>query len=92
MTDLVEIKAERRTSAGKSFCRKLRKSGLIPGNILDAKNPEMIELSPKWLPVAWKSGKKFMLNLDGKTTPVMIKELQLSRVSRVALHVDLVRT
>lgn len=92
MAEVVEIKANNRTGMGKSFCRKLRKAGLIPGNILDAKNPEMIELDPKWLPVAWKAEKKFNLNLNGTVIPVMIKELQLSRVSRQALHVDLVRT
>ena len=89
MSDLITIEGNIRTSTGKSYCRKLRQKGLIPANILDKNNPTMIELNPKFLSVAWQSGKKFKLKLDGQEKVVSIKELQLESVRRVPLHVDL---
>ncbi len=88
--ELLEIPGWKRTESGKGYARKIRRQGKIPANILDKAQSEMIELDPKWLSKAWKSGKKFSLNLDGKTRTVTIKELQIDPVKRAPLHVDLV--
>ncbi|MBC60911.1 MAG: hypothetical protein CMP11_00480 [Zetaproteobacteria bacterium] len=82
------IEAARRSETGKSYNRKLRAKGLIPGNIYKEEKSEMIELDPKWLSKAWKNGKKFNLSIDGQIKPVVIKELQINPVKRSAVHVD----
>ena len=88
-TELVTIAANRRQETGKGYARKLRARNLIPANLMEKSKATAIELDPKWLSKAWKSGKKFNLELDGTTKPVIIKELQVSAVRREVQHVDL---
>lgn len=89
---MVTIEAMVREESGKSACRQIRKAGFVPGNILGKTPGEStkIKLDPKYLPHAWKSGKKFNMVLNGKTTVVRIHELQINPVKRLALHVDLI--
>jgi large subunit ribosomal protein L25 len=89
MSELITIKANARTEIGKNYCRQLRVQGKIPGNIMNKTQATMIELDPKFLSVAWKSGKKFNLDFNGDVRAVFIKELQINPVKRTALHVDL---
>lgn len=89
-TELVTIEATTRKGLGKSDCRKIRKAGKIPANLYDKGKAVNIELDPKLLPRAWTSGKVFNLSFNGQTRKVLIKELQLHSVKRLALHVDLV--
>ena len=86
----VSIEASRRTGTGKSYTRKLRAGGKVPAVLLDNGSSTLLELDPKLLPKAWKSGgRKFNMVLDGKTTLVKIQELQIHPVRRTAVHVDL---
>jgi large subunit ribosomal protein L25 len=87
--ELIEIPGWKRSKSGKGHARKLRKLGKIPANILNKSQSELIEIDPKWLSKAWKSGKKFSLDLEGSKRTVVIKELQIDPVKRMALHVDL---
>jgi len=88
----VSIEAALRTGTGKSYTRKLRKAGKIPAVLLEGGKSTILELDPKLLPKAWKSGdRKFNMVLGGKTVAVKIQELQIDPVRRSALHVDLVK-
>ena len=87
--ELITIKASPRSTTGKNHNRRLRASGLIPGNIIGKSGPTPIELDPKWLSKAWKNGKKFILDFENNSKTVEIKELQINAVKRTALHVDL---
>lgn len=90
MEDLVTIQGFIRTETGKGFCRKLRKQERVPANLLGVeKEKSLLELDAKWLSKAWQNGKKFNLKLGDEMKAVEIKELQISPVSREALHVDL---
>lgn len=90
MSALKVIEAKLREQTGKGYARKLRASGLIPGNILENAKSTPIELDPKWLSRAFKQDeKKFELSLNGETKTVFIKEIQIHPVKRQALHVDL---
>ncbi len=89
MAEIV-IKAAKREKTGKGNAHKLRNSGKIPANLLEKGKSTPLELDPKMLSKAWQAGKTFTLDLDGTTKAVLIKELQLDPVKRVALHVDLV--
>ena len=88
MSERVTIQAETRQETGKGVSRKLRKQGLIPGNVL-GKECVKIFLDPKWLSKAWKADKTFEMTLSGVTKTVKIQELQVHPVKRTALHVDL---
>lgn len=86
---MVKIEASVRKDITKRQTRILRKTGKIPGNILEAGKSTAIELDPKWLSKAWQNGKKFQLLLGDVEKTVMIKELQLNPIKRTAVHVDL---
>jgi ribosomal protein L25 (general stress protein Ctc) len=86
---LITIEANLRTGTGKSYSRKLRATGKIPANLLQKSGALMLELDPKWLSKAWKTGKVFNLKFQGVEKPVLIHELQISPVKRTAVHVDL---
>ncbi len=88
--ELVKIEASPREVTGKSHIRKLRKSGRIPGVLLDKGKSIMLEFDPKWLGKAYKNGRQFELTFQGVTRVVKVVELQVDPVKRAALHVDLV--
>ena len=88
--DLVTIEAVRRTECGKGSCRKLRKSGMLPAVLLEKGQSTLLEFNPKYLGKAYKeAGHKFNLSFEGKTRVVYVKELQIDKVRRDPLHVDL---
>ncbi len=74
---------------GKNFCRRLRLQGDVPANLMDKTKSTPLILEAKQLPIAWKNGKTFQLELDGGVKSVVIKELQIDAVKRSAVHVDL---
>ena len=89
-SNLLRIEGTLRTKMGKNYCRKLRKAGQkIPANLLGQGDKSSIELDSKLLSKAWKAEKKFNLKYGNETKAVLIKELQISPVSRIPLHVDL---
>jgi ribosomal protein L25 (general stress protein Ctc) len=85
----ITIEATVRTGAGKSYTRKLRASGKLPGNLVVKGKSTMIEFDPKDLSLAVKAGKKFNLVLSGKTIPVEIDGIAVESLKRKPLHVDL---
>jgi len=87
--ELVKIEASPREVTGKSHIRKLRKSGRIPGVLLDKGQSFPLEFDPKWLGKAYKNGKQFELTFKGQTRVVKVVEIQVDPVKRVPLHVDL---
>ena len=88
--NLITIEAVRRTESGKGFCRKLRKNDQLPAVLLDKGKSTLLSFNPKYLPKAYKeSGHKFNLSFEGKTSVVYVKELQIDKVRREPLHVDL---
>ena len=87
--ELLTIEGQDRQDTGKSACRKIRKNGQIPANIIGKGQAKSVVINPKLLSKAFKSGKKFNLSLNGETKPVVIKEIHVDRVRRLPLHVDL---
>lgn len=85
----ITIEATTRTGTGKSYTRKLRKQGKVPGVILDKGKTTLIEFDPKLLHKAYQSEKTFALTLNGTEKTVRIHELHVDPVSRAPLHVDL---
>ena len=91
----ITFQVERRETSGKSSSRKIRRDGQIPA-IIYGKNtsPIQIQFDPKELQKQLDNPKRmnsiFALNLpeEGETFPVMIKELQVSPLSKKFLHID----
>jgi large subunit ribosomal protein L25 len=90
MSELLTIEASLRTVTGKEYAKKLRRDGKVPAVLLEKGKATSLELSPKLLPKIYKHGRKFLMNLGGVTRPVLIKDLQIDPVKRLALHLDLV--
>ena len=94
--ELVELKATARPRAGKGAARQSRRESKVPGVIYgDAKPAETINLDYNTL---WKQVLKgqftasvFDLNVDGKTTRVIPREVQVDPVKDLPLHVDFLR-
>jgi len=86
---LITIEATKREQSGTGFCTKLRKSGKIPAILNNKGTSVQLTLDPKQLSKAWRAGKTFNMLFEGKTTPVIITDLQIDNVKRFPLHVDL---
>jgi ribosomal protein L25 (general stress protein Ctc) len=91
MSSLITIKGRVRSSdeKGKNVCYRLRKNGELPGNLVSGTQSTPITLDPKFLSVAWKNGRTFNFDLNGKVQQVSITELQIDPVKRSPVHVDL---
>ena len=91
MSSLITIKGNVRTELKKNECRRVRRNGKLPAILHhnSKKDQTTITIDPKWLSFAWKNGKVFNLEMDGKAKPVKITELQFNPVKRSPIHVDL---
>jgi large subunit ribosomal protein L25 len=85
--------AEKRTKTGTSECRRLRRNGLIPGNLYGhGQDPEMFSVPADALNSLVQSGARILdLQLDGDTEKTMFRELQWDTFGVNVLHFDLLR-
>ena len=88
-TEQLTIAATRREKTGKGYARKLRRAEQLPGVILDRGKSTAIELDPRLLGKVWKSGKRFVLQLDGEAHKARLHDVQIDAVKRTPLHVDI---
>lgn len=86
-----KLTVEERKIIGKKV-RKLRKEGILPANVYGKKIQSFsIQVNQKTFESLFKEvGQTGLidLELDGKTHPVLVKNIQLSYPSRTPLHVD----
>ncbi|MCY4381035.1 MAG: hypothetical protein OXC40_05660 [Proteobacteria bacterium] len=61
---LISITGEYRKRLGKSGARKVRKTGLVPANILQGHTSLAISMPSKWLTKVWQTGGVFSLTLS----------------------------
>ena len=93
---LTEIKATARPQAGKGAARQVRREGKVPGVIYGDKQPAVIvALDSNDLAKVIGKGKflttLFTLDVDGKKTRVIPRDVQLDPVKDFAIHVDFQR-
>lgn len=86
-----QLTGEERKILGKKV-RKLRKEGYLPGNVYGKglnSYPLQVKLSD-FETVYKEAGETGLVDLtfDGKTKPVLIKNLQVNHATRTLLHVD----
>ena len=96
MSDTIQMSATKRDRAGKGSARAARRSGLIPAVIYGGKTaPETININDN-------SFRKLMsqpgimrhviaLEVGGKTTNVLTRDIQFHPVTDIPLHVDFLR-
>ena len=87
------IKAVIRKDQGKSYARKIRKMGKVPGVVYGpSAEPKSIELNMRELELLHRNtfGKNAIINLDldGSESMVMFKNVQREPVKSKMLHVD----
>ena len=96
MADVIAIKATARPKSGKGAARTVRREGKIPGVIYgEKKEPEPIALDFNEL---WKLSQKgrflstvFEIDLGGKKSRVLPREVQFDPVKDFPIHVDFQR-
>lgn len=96
MTDISELQAEPRQTAGSTAARAIRRNGGVPAIVYGGRgDPEKITLNYKEV---WKQVETgtflstvYMLNINGKKTRVIPKEVQFDPVRDFVEHVDLMR-
>lgn len=97
-TDHVILEVESRTATGGTVCRRMRRTGRIPGNVYGLDRPPFkVSVNPKRIDELLRLGSGvntvFQLSLVGenKTREAMIKELQRDPVTGSPVHVDFIR-
>lgn len=96
MAETIEIKASARPRSGKGAARTARREGNVPGVIYGGKSaPETIAIDSNEL---WKIVLRgrflatvYDVNIDGKKTRVVPRDLQLDPVKDFPIHVDFQR-
>jgi len=96
MSDNLKLVAEPKERAGKGAARAARRAGRVPAVIYgDKQPPEMITLDPRDLHRQIQGGAFFStlvdLDVGGKTSRVLARDLQLHPVTDRPLHVDFLR-
>lgn len=86
-----QLKADERTVLGKQV-KKLRREGLLPGNVYGkGLNSHALQVKLSDFENVYKeAGETGLVDLsyDGKSKPVLIKNLQMNHATRTLLHVD----
>jgi large subunit ribosomal protein L25 len=96
MSEQLTLSAESRERAGKGASRALRNAGRVPAVIYgDNKDPETIHLEEKALVKALMTGHFFsatiVVDVAGKTTTTLAKDVAFHPVTDRPLHVDFYR-
>jgi large subunit ribosomal protein L25 len=96
MRETLELKAEPRSKTGKGASYRVRKTGQIPGIVYGgAADPVPVQVDARSLDRMYGTGALLqtlvMLEVDGKTTRVIPRAIQLDPVSDRPVHVDFLR-
>ncbi len=73
--------------------KKMRRLGMVPGNVFGKSLPESISIQmeeavARRLIRLNREGSKLVMNIDGQTVPVQIKEKSLNTVNDEILHIS----
>lgn len=96
MSNVLSVKAELRTGAGKGVARAARRNGQTPAVVYGLKTePTMIVISENELFKALNRGTFFdsiiEIEVDGKTERTIARDVQFHPVTDRPLHVDFLR-
>ena len=96
MSDIVQIKVNKRAVSGTGSSRELRSNKKVPGIIYgEKKDPVLISIDEKILKLRVQDSgffsKQCELNLESETLKVLPKDIQLHPVKESILHIDFLR-
>jgi len=96
MSETIQMSATKRDRAGKGSARAARRSGLIPAVIYGGKTaPETININDnsfrKLMSQPGIMSHVIALEVGGKTTNVLTRDIQFHPVTDIPLHVDFLR-
>jgi len=92
--DIFSLKVSPRTDTGTRSAKKLRKTGLIPGIVYGHKEtPVQIAVNAKELDhaVRVQHARSMEIDIDGKKSIVLIRELQWDYLGSEMIHIDFLR-
>ena len=84
------LKASIRNTTGKEYCKKIRKNGTIPANLLANGKGQSIEVNLLDFSNMIKKTREFSLDLDGTQQKVKLGEIQIDFLRREPSHVEFV--
>ena len=95
MSDKIVLNAQDRTDLGKGASRRLRHAGNIPAVVYGSGEPASIQIQHKDI---WKAQESeafyasvVTLDIDGKGTDVILKDLQRHPAKEIIMHADFQR-
>jgi large subunit ribosomal protein L25 len=96
MDEMQQLSAEARTQSGKGGAYRTRQRGFIPGVIYGGNaDPESVAVEGRSLERFYGTGHLlttlFMLDIEGKKTRVIPRQVQIDPVSDRVVHVDFMR-
>jgi large subunit ribosomal protein L25 len=96
MAETIELQAAARSRSGKSAAQALRSEGRVPAIIYGEKqDPESISIDYRQLWKHFQTGHflshVITIDVDGKKTRVLPREVQLDKVRDFPIHVDFLR-
>lgn len=93
MAEEFKLAAQQRTEVGSAHCRRLRRRGLVPGNVYGHNEPPVsIAVAQETLdPIVHAGHRVVTLELDGTSDTAMFQELQWDTYGTRIQHFDLIR-
>lgn len=96
MSDITQIDATMRSRVGKGSARAARRAGRVPAVIYgDKKAPITIEMEERVVRKVIHEpgifGRLLNINIDGKNTTVLTRDIQMHPVTDEPLHMDMLR-
>jgi len=96
MSDITQIDATMRSRVGKGSARAARRAGRVPAVIYgDKKAPITIEMEERLVRKVIHEpgifGRLLNINIDGKNTTVLTRDIQMHPVTDEPLHMDMLR-
>lgn len=93
MATIQKLAAARRSETGTTACRRLRRTGQVPGNVYGhGQEPLPISVSSEIVrPILLSGAHVINLELDGESQTALIREVQWDTFSTFVRHIDLVR-
>ncbi|MBM3382634.1 MAG: 50S ribosomal protein L25 [Betaproteobacteria bacterium] len=84
----IKIVAQNRSLSTKGALREMRQQGLVPATVFGKSGSKTIAISVKNLPKQHPRSTLVNLDIDGKTTTVLMRDVQVDPLKDTPVHMD----